>query len=74
MANDTFYRGMTDNQLQAMNKEIEKNIEVDPTEGMIQEMELLRNVAKERGIELGNRFDAVRGYVEFGEIKNSEEL
>lgn len=55
---------MTDNQLQATFKEIEKNIEFDPAAGMIKEMELLRNVAKERGIELGNPFDAVKGYVE----------
>jgi hypothetical protein len=64
MANDLFYRSMTDNQLQATFKEIEKNIEFDSAAGMIKEMEILRNVAKEQGIELGNPFDAVKGYVE----------
>lgn len=70
MANDLFYRSMTDNQLQATFKEIEKNIEFDPAAGMIKEMEFLRNVAKERGIELGNPFDIVKGYLEFGLEKN----
>ena len=63
--NDSFYVSMTDNQLQATFKEIEENIEFDPAAGMIKEMELLRNVAKDRGIELGNPFDAVKGYLEF---------
>lgn len=69
MANDSFYRTMTDNQLQATFKEIEQNIKFDASEGMIQEMELIKNVANERGIELGNSFDAVKGYVEFGTQK-----
>lgn len=64
--NDAFFRDMTDNQLQAAFKLIEENIECDASEGMKQEMELLRNVAKERGIELGNPFDAIKGYLEFG--------
>ena len=72
MAIDTFYRSMTNNQLQAVFKQIDLNIESDPSEGMIKEMELLRNVAKERGIELGNPFDAVKGFLEF-ELKNLEE-
>lgn len=72
MASDTFYRSMTDNQLQAAFKQIDLNIESDPSEGMIKEMELLRNVAKERGIELGNPFDVVKGFLEF-ELKNLEE-
>jgi len=63
---DSFYRSMTDNQLQATFKEIEKNVEFDPAAGMIQEMKLLQNVAKERGIILGNPFDSVKGYIEFG--------
>ena len=57
-----FYRSMTDSQLQAAFKQIDMNIDSDPSEGMIKEMELLRNVAKERGIELGNPFDAVKGF------------
>lgn len=62
---------MTDNQLQAAHKEIKKNIKFDSSKGMIQEMELIQQVAKERGIELGNLFDAVKGYVEFS-LKNSD--
>ena len=66
MSNDTFYREMTDNQLQATFKEIKQNIKFDSSESMIHEKTLIENVAKERGIELGNSFDAVKGYVEFG--------
>lgn len=63
---------MTNNQLQAAFKQIDMNIDSDPSEEMIKEMDLLRNVAKERGIELGNPFDAVKGFLEF-ELKNTEE-
>ncbi|WP_160117531.1 hypothetical protein [Filibacter tadaridae] len=45
------------------------NIESDPVAGMIKEMELLRKVAKERGIELGDPFDAVKGLLELS-LKN----
>lgn len=73
MTNDTFYRSMTDNQLQATFKEIEKNLDFDSEDrGMQMEMKLLQNVAKERGIELGNSFDAVKGYVEFT-LKNHKD-
>lgn len=65
MTNDSFYRSMSDNQLQATFNEIKENIEFDPSPGMVHEMELLQNVAQERGIELGNNFDVVKGYVEF---------
>lgn len=65
MTNDSFYKSMTDNQLQAAHKEIEKNLEFDSTKGMVQEMELIRQVAKERGVKLGNSFDATKGYLEF---------
>lgn len=58
---------MSDNQLQATFKEIEKNIEFDDSEGMKLEMELIQNVALERGLKLGNSFNAVKGYIEFGE-------
>ena len=68
---NSFYKSMTDNQLQAAYKEIEENIKFDSSKGMIQEMELIQQVAKERGIELGNSFDAVKGYVEFS-LKNSD--
>ncbi len=71
MVNDSFYRSMTDNQLQAAFKEIEKNIEYDPSVGMLQEKKLIENVATERGIALGNSFDAVKGYVEFATKKST---
>ena len=35
MTNDIFYRSMTDSQLQAAFKQIDLNIESDPSEGMI---------------------------------------
>ena len=72
MTNDTFYRSMTDNQLQAAFKQIDMNIDSDPSEGMIKEMDFLRSVAKERGSELGNPFDAVKGFLKF-ELKNLED-
>lgn len=72
MTKDTFYREMTNNQLQAVFELIEKNIEFDSTEGMIREKELIQNVAKERQIELGNSFSEVKGYIEFGMIDNKK--
>lgn len=64
-ANDTFYRNMTGNQLQAAFKEIEANLKYDDSTGMAVEKELIQNVANERGVILGNSFDAVKGYVEY---------
>lgn len=66
MVKDSFYRNMTDNQLQATYKEIEQSIKYDPSAGMIKEKEIIENVAAERGVTLGNKFDAVKGYIEFG--------
>lgn len=65
MAKDSFYREMSDHQLQAAYKELKKNIEFDPSDGMIEEMELLQNVSMERNVELDNSISAVRGYLEF---------
>ena len=70
LANDIFYREMTDNQLQAAFKELEKNLEFDCSDSMKREMKLILNIAEERGIKLGNRFDAIRGYIEFGPIND----
>lgn len=63
--NDLFYQSMTDNQLQATFNEIKKNLVFDATPGMTIEMELIKNIARERGIELGDAFDAVKGFLEF---------
>ena len=70
LANDIFYREMTDNQLQAAFKELEKNLEFDCSDSMKREMELILSVSEERGIKLGNRLDAIRGYIEFGPIND----
>lgn len=70
MVKDKFYREMTDKQLQATFLEIQKNIKFDPTsEGMKRELEILKDVAKERGVLLDNStsmsLGAIQGYLEF---------
>jgi len=64
MAKDSFYRSMSDNELQAMYKEIKKNIDFDSSEGMLHELELIQFVAQERGLQLDNSFSAVKGYLD----------
>lgn len=77
MVKDKFYREMTDKQLQATFLEIQKNIKFDPTgEGMKRELEILKNVAKERGVLLDNStstvLGAIQGYLEFA-VKDLED-
>jgi len=60
MTNDSFYRSMTGNQLQATGQEVNKNIQFEPSSvGMKKEMKILRDIAKERGLELGNPFHSI---------------
>lgn len=63
--NDYFYRSMSDNQLQAICQQISWNLEQDPSDGMKKELALARGVAEERGLKLGNKFDSVKGFIEF---------